>query len=102
MPGPPQALNTDQGFYAHHSEQLMSIAQLLAEQTALLGEIRDRLTAPEPAPPAEPEPGPVAVELREPAALGKSDKSDTPTAPSEDKKPTRTARGGRRTTKAGT
>lgn len=88
-------------------EFLNAVCGLLAEQTALLGEIRDRLTAPEPEPPAEPEPalaGPVAVELREPDPPAKVPQVEPApeSTPVDDKKPTRTARGGRRATKAST
>lgn len=99
-------------------EFLHAVCGLLAEHTALLAEIRDRLTAPEPTAESQPaKPGPVPVKLREPdpatppeAALPTESEQpgqdaapaeDPDPAPAEPKKSTRTARGGRRSTKAG-
>ncbi len=106
MAGLPDALNTDQRFYAHHAEQLGRIAGLLAEQNELLRQVLDARQAGQPQPPEQPAgPGPVAVKLREPEPPRSPEPEPSTTAlrepePTLQPKPTRTARGGRRSPKA--
>ncbi len=104
----PRAVSTDHEFYAHHSAQLIRIADAIAEQNELLRQVLAARQADQPEPTEAPaEPGvPVAVELREPDAPSKTTRpaplAEPEPASADDKKPTRTARGGRRSTKAGT
>lgn len=105
MPGPPEALNTDQLFYAHHSEQLGRIADAITEQNELLRQVL--IARPADQPDATDElasAGPVAVKLREPepANSGVGAVELREPEPTPEPKPVRPARGGRRTTKAST
>lgn len=103
MPEPPKPLNTDQEFYAHHSEQLGRIADAIGEQNELLRQVLAARQADQPDVTDEPAPaGPVAVKLREPEPVNEPDPAlaalrEPEPAPADDKKPTRPARGGRRT-----
>jgi hypothetical protein len=104
MPDLPAAVSTDQHFYAHHSEHLARIADAIDEQNELLRQVLAARQADQQDAIEEPaaEAGPVAVKLREPEPVAEPGTApaalrEPEPAPSDDKKPTRTARGGRRT-----
>jgi hypothetical protein len=106
----PRAVNTEQLFLAHQCEQLDRLADAIGEQNELLRQVLTaRQAGPaEPERPAAAEPadsGPVAVKLREPEPPTTSKSAPEPAElrePAPEPKPTRPARGGRRSTKAST
>lgn len=105
----PRAVSLDQEFYADHSEQLARIADAITEQNDLLRQLAARADSPaRPEPPAEGD-GPKPVQLREPEPAAKPTsiepdtlgRADEPAIEDKSTKATRTARTGRRSTKAG-
>jgi hypothetical protein len=111
----PRAVSTDHEFYAHHSEQLVRIADAIDEQNELLRQVLTARQADQrDVTEVSADAGPMAVELREPDPPSKTSTKAAPPEPAstpappepepaavDEKKPTRTARGGRRSTKAG-
>jgi hypothetical protein len=100
----PRAVNSEQMFLAHHGEQLTRIADAIAEQNELLRQVLTARQAGQSDTTDQPaEAGLVAVKLREPEPAAEAAPAPVELRepePTPESKPTRTARGGRRTTKA--